>query len=254
MENLSSVELLSLLKTRYETRRREVPAIDENEGQQLITDFFQNQSKDAQDNRRATDSKTMMWQSPRKRAQSPTGDASCKTIPPVPLFSVESPVKPKRTRPLRLRLKLKTPVKSPAKKKIPSLVNSPLKTKMTLTETRTSSIARALVENCSSPAVDLYYEDKENCNPVRNSVIDKEATTAAAATAVMKSVGPVVPRKNSVLAEMINVVQKVKREARQAKENTAQNRSLECERGPKRRCVSLEFSRPCKAPQKGLRV
>lgn len=217
MEHVNSIELLNLLKTRYETRRREIPAIDENEGQQLITDFFQQKSKDGQDKspheKDASDEnrKTMTWQSPKKRARSPSRDSSCKTIPPVPLFSVESPVKSKRTY-RRIRLKLKTPVKSPGK----------------------------------ITALDQCCQDKENCNPNKNEPVITEKDSVLGEMMTM--------RKDSVVGEMMAIVQKVKREARQAKESIAQEMRFECEQQRKRRCLSLESSGLCKAPQKGLRV
>jgi hypothetical protein len=235
MEHLSSMELLTLLKARQETRRREVQAVDENEGQQLITDFFQHKSngQDKPLQEKNTPEK-ITWQS-KWRAKHPDEESNFTTLT---LGPVKSPEKPPRKRPLKLRLKLKTPDKSARQVNNSSLESSPVKP---FAEKRRLPPV---------PAFDQRCQDKENCDPLEDNPVAAK-------------------RKNSVLEEVISIVEKVKREAREAKENAAQcaremeqrrvranqKRSFECvENDQKSRCVALDSSRPVKAQRKGLRA
>jgi len=225
-------ELLNLLKSRCQLdENQEVPMVAEEAGQQLMTNFYQSSSKpkDVQD--KVLKDLSNMYET-----------VACRSPK-----SPKSPAKVKKGRVVkRLKLKVATPQKakrlSPLK---PSWSSIPLDLSCEDKENVDFLASPPVIEpqaKCfrgSFPMLEIDCEDKETDDLLATSPVVASPVTPTRRRAPPSSL-------DSVVGEMMKVVQKVKREAREVKENAmmslpAEKRSLpggaiSSEPDSKRRC------------------
>lgn len=283
IEQLSGVELLNFLKTRYETRKRQVRAVEENEGQQQITDFFQ--TKPNLKEVCQTSSKCLLPDKEKQKTMAPSPKKSPRK-PKRCLKEIKSPLSPKKSlqKPKRclqdVEGKTPSPRKSPRKPRRGHIVKRiKLKNKTPVKAKRPPVPLFSQVHPLETPTTLIdsqakcsLMEEKEKF-PDNHSVNGLETPTAfiepqATCFSLMEEKENIpdnhsVKHKsvstspNSSLAMVMEFVQKVKREAREVKDRESvvrkqgfDNEVISSEQPAKRRCLPQRGI----LTQKGLRV